>query len=160
MVIRKANEGDLETLLELRLLYLKEAFDKNSYKNSYDEETTAATIKDYFKRQINGDVFTAYLAEADGEVAAVIFEIRVEKPASPCFLSGKTAMLMNVYTKENYRRQGIAEALLKTVIADAKAAGISCIDLTATDVGRPLYEKHGFAPLKYSSFEMRLQIHD
>ena len=82
--------------------------------------------------------------EENGEAASVIFYIRIEKPANTHFINGKTAVLMNVYTKEEYRRRGLASKILQKIIADARAEGVTCIDLSATRMGKPLYLKNGF----------------
>ncbi|MDE6594697.1 MAG: GNAT family N-acetyltransferase, partial [Oscillospiraceae bacterium] len=109
----------------------------------------------YFEKHIGNDL-TAYLAEADGEVAATIFMVRLEKPASVHFLSGKTCYLMNVYTVKEYRCMGIASMLLDRLISDAKSEGITCIDLSATEMGKPLYLKKGF--IERGNTEMRMKL--
>ena len=55
---------------------------------------------------------------------------------------------MNMYTAPEYRRQGIAFETLDILVKEAKSRGINNITLEATDMGRPLYEKYGFAPMK------------
>ena len=51
---------------------------------------------------------------------------------------------MNMYTKTEYRRQGIALKTLDLLVKEAKARGIMAISLEATKMGRTLYEKYGF----------------
>ena len=51
---------------------------------------------------------------------------------------------MNVYTKEEYRRQGIARKMVEILIDNAKRKGVTEISLDATESGRPLYESLGF----------------
>lgn len=51
---------------------------------------------------------------------------------------------MNVYTRNNYRRQGIAFRMMEMLILEAKQRGISEISLDATELGKPLYKKCGF----------------
>ena len=58
--------------------------------------------------------------------------------------TGQKAYIMNMYTRPEYRRQGIAFKTLDLLVADARSRGISAISLEATDAGRPLYEKYGF----------------
>lgn len=58
--------------------------------------------------------------------------------------TGKRAHLMNVYTRSDYRRQGIALQMLDILIREAKEKGVTEISLDATEAGRPLYEKCGF----------------
>jgi ribosomal protein S18 acetylase RimI-like enzyme len=58
--------------------------------------------------------------------------------------SGKRAHIMNVYTQDNYRRQGIAFQMMKMLIEEAEQKGVTEISLDATESGRLLYEKCGF----------------
>ena len=109
----------------------------------------------YFESHIGND-FTAYLAEDDGKPVSVIFMVRLEKPASVHFLSGSTCYLMNVYTISEYRRLGIASQILDRLISDAKSEGITCIDLSATDMGKHVYLKKGF--IERGNTEMRMEI--
>lgn len=55
---------------------------------------------------------------------------------------------MNMYTRPEYRRQGIARRMLELLIEDAKEKGIGFITLEATPMGRPLYESAGFVSMK------------
>ena len=61
--------------------------------------------------------------------------------------SGNKAYIMNMYTKPDYRRKGIAYKTLDMLIKDIKSRGISAISLEATEMGRPLYEKYGFVKM-------------
>lgn len=45
--------------------------------------------------------------------------------------TGKKAYIMNMYTKPDYRRQGIAFKTLDLLVADAKTRGINAISLEA-----------------------------
>ncbi|MCM1112761.1 MAG: GNAT family N-acetyltransferase [Muribaculum sp.] len=51
---------------------------------------------------------------------------------------------MNLYTKPEYRRRGIAYRTLELLVEEARERGIAQIALEATAMGRPLYEKFGF----------------
>ena len=55
---------------------------------------------------------------------------------------------MNMYTKPEYRRRGIAFKTLDLLVSDAKNKGIAAISLEATNMGRPLYEKYGFVKME------------
>ena len=51
---------------------------------------------------------------------------------------------MNVYTKKEYRRQGIARRMVELLIKETWEKGATEISLDATESGRPLYESLGF----------------
>ena len=54
---------------------------------------------------------------------------------------------MNMYTRPEYRRLGIASRMLDLLVEDARSKQIAFISLEATAMGRPLYEKYGFVPM-------------
>ena len=58
--------------------------------------------------------------------------------------TGKNAYITSVFVEPEYRRQGIASEMLRRIVARAQAYGCVNIMLTATDMGKPLYEKLGF----------------
>jgi GNAT superfamily N-acetyltransferase len=51
-----------------------------------------------------------------------------------------------MYTLPAWRQRGIGTALLETALSDAREAGITCVRLHATKLGRHVYEKLGFVP--------------
>ena len=51
---------------------------------------------------------------------------------------------MNVYTRSEYRRQGIARKMVNMLIDETWKRGATEISLDATTMGRPLYESLGF----------------
>ena len=52
-----------------------------------------------------------------------------------------------MYTKQEYRRKGIAIKILDILVKESNNKGITAISLEATDMGRPLYEKYGFVKM-------------
>ena len=140
MNIRTATKDDIPTLIDFRFSYLHDDVGELTPEQT---EKLNKQLPDYFDRHIGQD-FTAY--------------ITIEKPANTHFINGKTAVLMNVYTKEKFRRQGVASSILHRLIADAKADGVTCIDLSATRMGKPLYLKNGFVVRGNGSTEMRLEL--
>jgi len=49
-----------------------------------------------------------------------------------------------MYTKEQYRGQGIASKILNAMIAEVKRRGSKILFLQASKDGRPVYRKIGF----------------
>ena len=59
-------------------------------------------------------------------------------------ITGKRAHLMNVYTRNEFRRQGIARKMVELLIEETWKKGVTEISLDATESGRPLYVSMGF----------------
>ena len=152
MTIRKATVGDIELLIRLRIDYLTDGGSLTP-----EEETAVRTqLRQYFAKHIPGGSFIAIIAETDGAAASAAYLAISEKPANPAFITGITGTLLNVYTYPEYRRKGIAAKVIEKLIGEAKQAGVSYIDLSATADGKPLYEKMGFTISSHTSMGMKL----
>ena len=136
--IRIATNDDIELLMSSRLEMLKVV---NNLPSDYEyTEEIVRESRDYF---LNGDHITV-LAVDDGEVigcASMSFMWIMPTFSHP---TGKRAHLMNVYTRSEYRRQGIARKMVNMLIDETWKRGATEISLDATTMGRPLYESLGF----------------
>jgi GNAT superfamily N-acetyltransferase len=96
--------------------------------------------RDYF---LNGDQMTVLASDGDKVIgcASMSFFRIMPTFAHP---TGKRAHLMNVYTRSEYRRQGIARKMVEMLIEKTWEKGATEISLDATAMGRPLYESMGF----------------
>lgn len=137
---RSATLDDLNHVIDMRIAYLKEINAKLSEK---EKGTLLVHLPDYYRRHLEKDFF-AYLALENGKPVSAVYLMIIERPASIAFLTGKTGILLNVYTDPDYRKRGHASALLAMAMEDAKALNVSSIELQATDMGIPVYEKLGF----------------
>ena len=157
MIIRKATRADIELLIKLRFDYLTA---DGMIPPSDTEQQTVELLRDYFSRHIDSDDFIAALAEVDGKIAATAFLVISERPVNPrYFITGKTAVILNVLTYPEFRRQGIATKLLELLIEEAKKENASFIELSATPMGKSVYEKAGFEEKPPSNYtEMRLKL--
>jgi ribosomal protein S18 acetylase RimI-like enzyme len=59
---------------------------------------------------------------------------------------GPEAIILNVYVEPAWRRRGVAEALMRAVLAALAERKVSRIVLHASDEGRRMYERLGFVP--------------
>ncbi len=57
---------------------------------------------------------------------------------------GPQGLIVNVYTEHAWRRRGLAERLMRQIIAWAPDARVRSLVLHASADGRPLYERLGF----------------
>ena len=151
---RKATASDLDTLIQLRLDYLAE---DRGFRSETEKSAVAAQLKEYIPKHI-GDDFVAWFAETEGSVVAVAFLVIDERPANLSFITGRIGTVLNVLTYAQYRGQGIATQLLKRLVEEAKSRRLSYIKLSATEAGRPLYEKLGFVETQSHYTEMKYQL--
>lgn len=142
---KKATIEDLSILVETRITVLRAA---NKLSDNVDMTEVALQSHEYYKTALQDDSHVAYLV-FDGEefvgAGGVSFFQVMPTYHNP---SGRKAYIMNMYTKPEYRRQGIAYKTLDLLVTEAKARGISAISLEATEVGRALYEKYGFVKME------------
>ena len=136
--IKIAAKDDIDWLMSIRLEMLKVV---NNLPKDYEYSDEMRTeSRDYF---LNGDHLTALAVDGDiviGCASMSFFRIM------PTFdhPTGKRAHLMNVYTRSEYRQQGIARKMVKLLIEKTWEEGATEISLDATALGRPLYKSLGF----------------
>ena len=150
MIFEKATLDDLELLTETRIEVLRAA---NQLSDDVDMSEVKEQSHEYYRNALKNDTHTAYLIfDEDKFIGAGGISYFQVMPTyhNP---SGRKAYIMNMYTKPEYRRKGIAYKTLDLLVSDAKSKGITAISLEATDMGRPLYEKYGFVGM---SSEMEL----
>lgn len=144
LLYRKAGPEDLELLTESRVEVLRAA---NGLSSSEDMDALERESRKYYEACWKEDTHAAWLV-FDGECLVGTGGVSFYR-VMPTYhnISGKKAYIMNVYTRPDYRRRGIAYCVLELLVAEAKNRGIDCITLEATAAGRPLYERFGFVPM-------------
>ena len=141
MGAERANIADMDELVELRVAYLTE---DNGVLDEGDEVAIRDGLPGYFGAHLGHDLH-AYVVREGGRIASCAFLIVVEKPMSPAFISGRTGIVLNVYTRPDCRRRGYARQVMAALLTDAGELGLSVVELQATDDGYPLYLSVGFS---------------
>ena len=143
---KRATIEELELLTETRIEVLRAA-------NQLSEDEDMTEVREqsyrYYKKALDDGTHIAYLIFAGEDFAGaggVSFFQVMPTYHNP---TGRKAYIMNMYTKPEYRRQGIAYKTLDFLVKEAKSRGITAISLEATDMGRPLYEKYGFVKMEH-----------
>lgn len=138
MEYRIANKENIDLLMSIRLEMLRKV---NALSDNYVflDEFIANSMR-YF---LEGNQTTSIALEK-GKVVACASMSYIELMPTFSHPTGNRAHLMNVYTNDDYRRQGVAHKLVQILIDEAKEKGVTEISLDATDLGRPLYESLGF----------------
>ena len=151
MVYEKAGNNEIKELTELRIEYLIE--DHGDIPED-KLRIIAGSLPSYFRDHLNKDLFV-YLCRTDGVIAGCCFLYISEKPPNPSFINGRTGTVLNVYTRPQFRRKGIAGGLIKMLLAGSPKMGLDYVELKATDAGYHLYRTLGFedAASKYHSMK-------
>ena len=141
---KKATIDDIEILTKARIEVLRAA---NKLSDDVDMKEVEKTSYEYYKNALQNETHTAYLAFDEEKFAGAGGGSYFQVMPTYHNPSGCKAYIMNMYTKPEYRRKGIANNTLKLLVEDARSRGIHAISLEATRMGRPLYEKFGFVKM-------------
>ena len=153
MQIRKANVGDIDLLVTLRIDYLRE---EKKVQDLCDVEEIKGKTRSYFEKWLPNESCIAFIAEDEGHVCSVAFLSIVERPPRTADSSYLVGTVYNMFTYPRYRRKGIATMVMQKLLEDAKALGVASVDLLATEDGKILYDKLGFQVANYTA--MRIKI--
>ncbi|MCL2697102.1 MAG: GNAT family N-acetyltransferase [Oscillospiraceae bacterium] len=142
---RKAGVSDVPELVRLRLEFINDA-SRGTKVSGEQNAILRVTNADYFTAGLLDGSLVVFLAEDSetGKIAAtsgIMFWRHLPGPAAP---DGRKAVIANMYTLAEYRRQGIATELMQLQLEEASTRGVKVINLSATDMGRAVYEKIGF----------------
>jgi len=110
---------------------------------------------EYFSQALPRHSYRGFLAvDSSGKVVGGGGIVISPWPGVLGQLQPKRAMILNLYVEREYRRQGVAKALMKRMIAWCRENGFCSVALHASEDGRALYERLGFKPTN----EMRLDF--
>ena len=139
MKYEKATESDIQDLTQIRIDFLTEDYGSLSEDQIQKMRTF---LPEYYANHLNKDLIV-YTAR-NPELISCAFLLITEKPSNPSFINGRTGTILNVYTKPEYRRQGIAKKLMNHLLEEGKKLDLDFVELKATEDGFPLYQAIGF----------------
>ena len=142
---RKATTEDIDLLVRTRIEVLRAA---NGLTGSEDMSEVEKQSHEYYEKALADETHTALLVfDRDQFIGAGGISYYRVMPTyhNP---TGRKGYIMNMYTRPEYRRKGIAFHTLGLLVQDARKKGITFVSLEATTAGRPLYEKYGFSGMK------------
>jgi ribosomal protein S18 acetylase RimI-like enzyme len=142
IVIRPAAPSDATLLAAMRV---RSAAERHPNRDSAAELAAfTAVCEDVFAARLGDGTLRAWIA-FDGERAVGSASLML-LPALPRI--GKAVPLdgrvRNVYVDPEYRRRGIALAMMREALAEAASERVDRLGLGTSDEGRALYERLGF----------------
>ena len=99
----------------------------------------------WLSRMIVEGKYTGWITEDDNNPVASAGLLVVDWPPHPLDPAGEhRGYLLNVFVEPDYRRRGLAHALVDQCLTEAHRRHIRVVALHTSDAGRPLYETIGF----------------
>lgn len=104
--------------------------------------------RQYYRQHIADNSHLAFVVKYGENEAGCGAACFYDELPSPDNLSGKCAYIMNIYVREPFRNLGIAHAIVKRLIAEAKARNCGKIYLETTEAAKSIYESLGFSAME------------
>ena len=101
----------------------------------------------YYRRHLADGSHLPFVAYYDGREAGCGSVCLTEELPSPDNPTGRCGYLMNIYVRQNFRQHGVAHAIVRRLINEAKIRNCNKIYLETTPDGRAVYESLGFQDL-------------
>ena len=143
---RKATIEDIDLLTKTRIEVLLAA---NGLPDNTDMAEVEKQSRAYYENAIPEETHTAFLVFSGQQfvgAGGISYYQVMPTYHNP---TGRKGYIMNMYTRPEYRRMGIAYHMLDLLIQDAREKRVAFISLEATAAGRALYEKYGFSAMTH-----------
>lgn len=152
LIYKTATLEDIDIITNLRTEFLRLA---NNFESSKNMNFISGKVREFYLNSFRENNHKAYLVYDNDKIIAH-GDVSFYKVMPTCHNpSGRKAYIMNLFTRPDYRKKGIATKLLDFIINEVKSREIRIVTLEATEMGRPLYEKYGFVKL---NDEMEFEI--
>ncbi len=149
--LRRASATDVETLVAHR----RAMFHDMGYNDEVALDDMSAKFRVWVLQRINAGEYLSWLVYApDGSVAAGTGLWLMDWPPHMVGKGPRRGNILNVYTHERFRGQGLARELMEAVLRWCRENHVDTIILHASNDGRNLYESMGFI----ATNEMRLRL--
>jgi GNAT superfamily N-acetyltransferase len=151
VLIRRATSADRSSVVDFRLAMFADMF-ASEHGPKVVRPADPGALREANERWLDehlGRDYLGWVADLDGRPVATAGLLWFAHPPGPVNPGGTEAYILNVYTRPEARRMGLARALMGRLVEEARAAGVRRIWLRASDEGGPLYEAMGFRTGRY-----------
>lgn len=97
-------------------------------------------------RYLESGTGMAWIARAEGKPVGSIVMLLHPRLPSPRLVPATEGYILNVYVDPEWRKRGIATALMGAALDHARSLGLGRLRLHTTAAGRPTYANAGFRP--------------
>ena len=148
-MIRVVKKDELEIIVKMKLKMFEEAgVDNHLPNNAYDD------IFRYYNELYKKDKMRHFCFEDEGKIVACAGGF-IKNDIPFCFFKPDYyGFIGDVYTVEEYRKNGYATKLTNRVIEWLKGKNVGTIRLLASEEGKDIYKKLGFKVSDEMVFEI------
>jgi GNAT superfamily N-acetyltransferase len=130
-------------------------FSDMGYRDTIALDAMSAAFHPWLNARMEAGDYVAWMARtAAGEIAGGLGLWLMDWPPHMIGAGARGGNILNVYTEPEFRRLGVARALMQAALDWCRANGIKAVILHASMDGRALYESIGFQPTN----EMRIAL--
>ena len=149
--LRRATTDDIDVLVAQR-----HAMFRDVHKKSEELlDSMSAKFRVWALEHMNAGDYLAWLVVApDGSIAAGGALWLMDWPPHVIGVNSQRGNILNIYTGDEFRKRGLARAMMEAILAWCRENSIDIVILHASPFGRSLYESMGFKPTN----EMRLEM--
>jgi ribosomal protein S18 acetylase RimI-like enzyme len=143
--------------LELICRHREEMFRESNAPGRSDDmlRTMTASFRSWLAPRLRDGSYFGSIVEEGGKAIAGIGLMLIDWPPHPSHPDeDKRGYVLNVYVEPAHRGRGLAKMLMREAEAEFARRGVSFAILHATRMGRPLYEKIGWAQTAEMSKQM------
>lgn len=140
VIVRAAAAAELELVGSMRVAFLADA-DGRPQPDDLADVTLA-----FLQARQDADELRSWLAFDEDRCVGIVSLLLAHVPPRLADRTTREGYVVNMYVAPSHRRRGLARQLLDACIAGAHELQLRRLYLYATDEGRPLYERSGFAP--------------
>jgi ribosomal protein S18 acetylase RimI-like enzyme len=143
--------------LELICRHREEMFRESNAPGRSDDmlRTMTASFRSWLVPRLRDGSYFGSIVEEGGKAIAGIGLMLIDWPPHPSHPDeDKRGYVLNVYVEPAHRGRGLAKMLMREAEAEFARRGVSFAILHATRMGRPLYEKIGWAQTAEMSKQM------
>jgi GNAT superfamily N-acetyltransferase len=142
-LIRPGTLADVETVVAQR----RAMFHEMGYRDEGALDGMSASFRPWLERKMGTGEYLAWFAiDSGGAIVAGLGLWLMDWPPHMIGPGTPRGNILNVYTRTESRRRGLARRLMETALAWCRLNRVSAVILHASEDGRRLYESMGFKP--------------
>jgi GNAT superfamily N-acetyltransferase len=148
--LRPVGAGDLDLICRQRYQMFKD-----SGRSDDVLAPMAVGFRPWLEPRLADHSYFGWIAERDGEAVGGLGMMVIDWAPHPLHpTQAMRGYILNVFVEADHRGRGLAHTLMDRAMDEARQRGLAYVTLHASRMGRPIYEKLGWAQTTEMSFSL------